>query len=74
MEFTGNILFPHMMTVNEFLSRVENSSLTDHDGWGHPIIDRMVYKDIIIFPSETHKNIPEGTTHIMWFNSKVPVV
>ena len=56
------------MTVQEFLDNVRLAAYTDDDGCGHPVVNGVEGKSTIITPSALGKDIPEGTTHICWYN------
>lgn len=54
-----------LMTLEVWLELVEDGMFTDYDGTGY-ISDGKMYGSEI-FPSEKDR-IPEGVTHIVWFN------
>ncbi len=41
----------------------------DYDGYGHPCKDDKMDGELIIKPSAAKYDIPEGTTHVMWYNN-----
>ena len=56
------------MTVDAYLYAVDCGMFIDYDGNGHIIRgDKMSY-EVSIRPSNNGTDIPEGITHIMWFN------
>jgi hypothetical protein len=57
-----------IMTVKEFLSDVEAGGYIDDDGFGYPAVDGVVDKSTTITPSARGRDIPEGTTHVFWYN------
>jgi len=60
-----------IMTVEDYLECVESGSFIDYDGFGHPIvpvINGEEDKSIFLYPSEGSSKIPEGVTHIKWYN------
>lgn len=67
--------FGDLMTLDEFLESVEEFFFMDDDGFGLPVKDNMVAEfiwgeyseDVRVWPSRVDR-IPEGTTHILWFN------
>jgi hypothetical protein len=56
-----------VFTVDEFKGCVKDGLFTDYDGFGNPMKDGLVCDIFIVKPSELH-NIPEDTTHIIWYN------
>lgn len=56
------------MRLKSYLEDVESRSLIDYDGHGHPVVDGRVIEDVLIKPSDGTKFIPEGTTHVVWYN------
>lgn len=52
------------MTVADYLADVACGCLTDYDGHGYPMIGPVVLSEDI----EPGDPLPEGTTHILWFN------
>jgi hypothetical protein len=57
-----------VMTVKEFLDNVRLTAYTDDDGCGHPAVNGVEDKSVTIAPSALGQDIPEGTTHIFWYN------
>lgn len=55
-----------IMTVEEWLHCVELQFFTDDDGYGYGVKDGKQDPTISVWPSL--RNIPEGATHINWFN------
>ena len=55
-----------VFTVEDFKGCCESGALIDYDGYGSPIKDKKVDKEIIILPS-TLDRIPKDATHIVWF-------
>ncbi|RLA60637.1 MAG: hypothetical protein DRQ89_12495 [Epsilonproteobacteria bacterium] len=56
-----------IMTLPEFLSSCKYGAFIDYDGFGHAACNGKVNSDLDIRPSKLNE-IPEGTTHIVWFN------
>ncbi len=54
-------------TVDEFRECVKDGAFIDYDGFGHPVKDKKANEDICIQPSRVD-DIPDDTTHIIWFN------
>lgn len=54
-------------SLKEYLEDVKDGDLIDYDGYGHPIVDGKMLEDIVVKPSRPDL-IPEGTTHIKWYN------
>jgi len=57
-----------IMTVEDYLECVEQRGFIDYDGYGHPIVNGKEDKSIFLYPSEGALKIPEGVTHIKWYN------
>lgn len=57
-----------VMPLSDWLECVKDGSLIDYDGYGraYNLNLRCCTKEVY-HPSE-YKNIPEGTTHIIWYN------
>jgi hypothetical protein len=76
-ERTANFCTPipeygDVMTLDAFQESVESGAFIDYDGFGHPAIKKDAYtlrmdQSMNIYPSEAD-DVPEGTTHIVWFN------
>jgi len=60
--------FGELLTVKEFVSSCSCGVFTDYDGYGHPVKDKKVCRDIVVIPSMLG-NIPVDATHIIWYNS-----
>ncbi len=56
------------MTVREYLECVKCCGFIDYDGYGHPIVNGEEDRSIFLYPSEGSSKIPEGVTHIKWYN------
>jgi hypothetical protein len=56
-----------LMSVEKFKEYCRDGCFIDYDGHGYPVKDNKMTYDIIIKPSKL-KDIPNDTTHIMWFN------
>lgn len=56
------------MKVTEYLEDVKDRNLIDYDGHGHPIVNGKEDQSIFLYPSEGSSKIPEGVTHINWYN------
>lgn len=54
-------------TVAEFKEYCQQGLFIDYGGFGYPIKDSKAYRTIIIKPSRLEE-IPEDTTHIVWYN------
>lgn len=57
-----------IMTLKEYLECVEEHSLIDDDGHGHPVKDNMKDTQLTLFPSEGDRHIPFDATHVIWYN------
>lgn len=57
-----------LMTVEDFLSAVEDGMFIDYDGSGCPVKDGMIDNDVLILPSLCPECIPPDATHIEWYN------
>lgn len=55
-----------LMTVVEFKKQVDNHNFVDDDGHGNPVRGGFAAR-AIIYPSIVNE-IPEGATHIVWYN------
>jgi hypothetical protein len=55
-----------LMTIQEFKESVKGGSFIDYDGFGYPV-EFSIDSTTEIRPSRVDE-IPEGTTHIIWFN------
>jgi hypothetical protein len=55
-------------TVDEFLSRCDNGSFIDYDGYGHPVKDKFYDETIYVKSSNVLTTIPKDATHIVWYN------
>lgn len=55
-----------LIPLDEWVRCCEVDGFIDYDGYGNPVKDGKLM-NIIICPSKRDK-IPEGTTHIMWYN------
>lgn len=58
------------LTVEEFIADCKHGAFIDYDGMGEAEVNGVVLeKDRFkwIYPSKLHE-IPEGTTHIRWYN------
>lgn len=53
--------------VSQFREMVDDESLIDDDGFGHPVKDGLVDTDVIVSPSAV-EDLPEDATHVEWFN------
>lgn len=60
--------YGEVFTLEDFLKCGDAGYLTDYDGFGYPIKDGKQCSHVRIYPSERKYNIPEGTTHINWYN------
>ena len=56
-----------LFTLQEFLEMVESGALIDYDGAGS-LADEMRHDPQSVVCPSTVDDIPEGTTHILWFN------
>ena len=56
-----------VMTLKEFITSCVCGAFIDYDGFGHPMKDGKYDGEIEIKPSAIG-NIPEGTTHMIWYN------
>lgn len=57
-----------LMEVADWLSRVEDGSLDDYDGFGYPVTEHTrVRRKKAVCPSTSHE-LPRRTTHVLWFN------
>jgi hypothetical protein len=57
-----------IMTIGEYLDGVKCGALTDYDGHGNPATETHIGAHVIISPSNYGKDIPQGATHIVWYN------
>lgn len=57
-----------VVPLDEFREWVERRLVIDYDGYGHPVIDQTVFEEIDVYPSTFPEGLPEGTTHVIWFN------
>ena len=57
----------YTMTLKEFLELCKAGAYVDDDGCGNPMVNDIVNDKIVISPSRL-KEIPVGTTHILWHN------
>jgi hypothetical protein len=75
MAYTDAILFDvlkdaerhDIYSVEDFHEMCEDHTLTDYDGFGHPIKNGYRDPSHFIVPSQRHK-IPDDVTHIQWYN------
>ena len=65
--------FGFIMTVSEWLERVNSHFFMDSDGWGYPMKDDMVDYTISILPSNI-KKVPKDSTHILWYSKNKNLV
>jgi len=56
-----------VMTVQDYLSDVEDDLLMDYDGYGYPVRDGLEARTAI-YPSDGMTTIPKDATHISWYN------
>lgn len=56
-----------LMTLEDFRGGVESGGFIDYDGHGYPVRDDQVNDNFYVYPS-SQDHVPEGTTHILWFN------
>ena len=57
-----------LMTIKEYFECVEDHSLMDDDGYGHPVKENKKDTQLHIWPSEVANHIPVDATHIIWYN------
>jgi hypothetical protein len=55
-----------VFTLDEYREMVENATIADEDGYGHPVKDEFFDRNIKILPSKD--SIPLSATHVLWFN------
>jgi hypothetical protein len=64
-----------LMKLEDFQAHCRDSFFVDYDGYGHPVGSEAGFNEgqlrmdpnVTIIPSECD-DIPEGTTHVVWFN------
>lgn len=56
-----------LIPVKDFILAVQYGAFIDDDGYGYPVKDDLMEASIAIVPSRL-TDIPEGTTHIIWYN------
>lgn len=57
------------MTLEAFTKRCEAGDFIDYDGFGHYCTGTEMYPDTMVYPSDiVAGKIPQGFTHIAWFN------
>jgi hypothetical protein len=59
-----------LITIEDYKGSVECGGFTDDDGHGYPVRDGKVNEGFPVHPSDDEDEypLPEGTTHILWFN------
>lgn len=57
-----------LMTIQDFIENCEYRCLMDCDGYGYPVKDNMMSRELRIYPSTDRDLFPKDATHIMWFN------
>jgi len=73
-EFWGDEFDSMFMTIEDFTDACEEGAFVDYDGHGQWVIgDQLVGMSDVIhgaaMPSKVLTGqIPEGTTHVMWYN------
>jgi hypothetical protein len=56
-----------LMTVDDFKEACGVGAFIDYDGYGHPVKDGKMSREVDVLPSKRDK-IPKDATHVMWFN------
>ena len=58
----------HIMTIDEFKAACSSGGFIDYDGHGAPMLGGLVNPNVTIYPSTVDDDIPDGATHIVWYN------
>ncbi len=63
----------HTLTLAEWLEACDAGAFIDYDGYGDAIIwdgETLTYEVLaeFVYPSDRHDMVPDGTTHIIWYN------
>ena len=67
--FTEKVpIYAAKMTIDAWLKNIGDGGFIDYDGFGHPVKDDKMDGDVLLLPSRGARNVPEGTTHVAWFN------
>jgi hypothetical protein len=68
--FTEKIpAYASLMALEEWVANITpGGGFTDYDGFGHPAKEGLMAGDVLLLPSRGEKNVPSGTTHVVWFN------
>ena len=53
-------------TVEEYLSHVETGMIIDDDGYGYPVAEGLVNKEVLLEPGANDP--PPEATHVVWYN------
>ena len=56
-----------IMTIESFINSCKHNYFIDDDGYGEFLNEDQSKSGVFISPSE-YRNIPEGYTHIAWYN------
>lgn len=59
--------YEDLIPVKDFILAVQYGAFIDDAGYGYPVKDDLMETSIAIVPSRL-KDIPKGTTHIIWYN------
>jgi hypothetical protein len=70
--YTEEIKYGDVMTIQEFVEDVEGGMFIDYDGFGHPVKDGLQDPDITIYPSQVQPAtiglVFGDATHVCWYN------
>jgi len=64
---TGSQANGDLYEVGPFIASCRDHGLIDYDGYGHPVKDLKIDRDIDVYPSRW-RDIPDDATHVIWFN------
>lgn len=58
-----------LMTIEDYMDSVACGLFIDYDGMGDAVKDGYyMNRRSYVYPSKLGKDIPEGATHILWYN------
>lgn len=66
--------YGELLTIKEFYADIRNGTITDYDGFGEWSDGKVCWGDpwrpeTLAIPSKfSPSNVPEGATHVVWFN------